>query len=369
MSIKILVADDSTTIQKVIAITLANSSYELTEALTEDELFKKISIDSFDLILLDFSLSQKSNPYELIEQVCRKSPASKIISLIGTFDAAEDSLIKKSGAADKLTKPFESSKFVKKISSVLEEVGGHEDFQIKPSFSERIQTEQNQDWVLNAPKVSDLTNAEFTQEEVKGENYILNNELDSWGMIPPVITKVVSNIQKNIVQDDIWKIDAPNPPQALPVNDSEYTLEKPFRSKLVPISELKELEIEHYSGHDQTAPIQINLESELAEDLQTKEEFWATEERAIINDPLVKEMAAGFNQINSPKIIESNYERFDEQKIVEKVVEKITPILEKMIKEYCIKSVDKVAWEVIPDLAENLITREIKELSRKAQQG
>jgi uncharacterized hydantoinase/oxoprolinase family protein len=34
-----------------------------------------------------------------------------------------------------------------------------------------------------------------------------------------------------------------------------------------------------------------------------------------------------------------------------------------MVKEVCSQSAEKVAWEVIPDLAENLIRKEIKNLS------
>jgi DNA-binding response OmpR family regulator len=368
MGIKILVADDSATIQKVIAITLANTSYELAEALSEDDLFKKISMQSYELILLDFSLSQKANPYDLIKQVHEKSPKSKIISLVGTFDSAEDNLIKKAGAADKLTKPFESSKFAKKISTVLEEVGSSEDFELRTPVATTAQDKQ--DWVLNAPKVSDLTSEKFKQEEIKSENHILKNELDSWGMIPPVIAKMASS--QNVIaenQEDLWKVDVPISHQVPSGHDLDYPSVTPPKSKLVPLSELKELEIEEIPAKTVSRSIEINLEEELGDELQTKEEFWATEERAIISDPAIKDMAAGFSQMNSSPSFDRSDEKLDEQKIVSQVVEKITPILERLIKEYCIKSVDKVAWEVIPDLAENLITREIKELSRKAQQG
>jgi DNA-binding response OmpR family regulator len=367
MTIKILVADDSATIQKVIAITLANSSYELSEALSEDDLFKKIAMNSFEVIMLDFSLSQKANPYDLIKQVHEKSPKSKIISLVGTFDSAEDALIKSSGAADKLTKPFESSKFIKKIESVLEETSSREDFEIKTSTPPQVEVKQ--DWVLNAPKVSDLTNEKFKQEEIKSENHILKNELDSWGMIPPVIAKMPPAHNVTAAQDDLWKVDVPISHQVPSGHDLEYPAAKPPKSKLVPLTELKELEIEQVPPKSASRSIEINLEEELGDDLQSKEEFWATEERAIIADPAIKDMAAGFSQMNSMPSYERHEEKIDEQKIVSQVVEKLTPMLEKLIKEYCIKSVDKVAWEVIPDLAENLITREIKELSRKAQQG
>ena len=49
--------------------------------------------------------------------------------------------------------------------------------------------------------------------------------------------------------------------------------------------------------------------------------------------------------------------------LVEKLKVALTPMLQEMIKEVCRQSAEKVAWEVIPDLAENLIRKEIKTLS------
>jgi len=42
-------------------------------------------------------------------------------------------------------------------------------------------------------------------------------------------------------------------------------------------------------------------------------------------------------------------------------------MIEEMVKEFCRQSAEKVAWEVIPDLAENLIRKEIKEISDSVQ--
>ena len=39
-------------------------------------------------------------------------------------------------------------------------------------------------------------------------------------------------------------------------------------------------------------------------------------------------------------------------------------MIEELVKEYCKQSAEKIAWEVIPDLAENLIRKELKEISK-----
>ena len=69
MASRVLVADDSLKIQKVIGITLANSGYDLVECVNEDELFKKVESDHFDLILLDFNLSDSKTGYELSKKL------------------------------------------------------------------------------------------------------------------------------------------------------------------------------------------------------------------------------------------------------------------------------------------------------------
>jgi hypothetical protein len=49
--------------------------------------------------------------------------------------------------------------------------------------------------------------------------------------------------------------------------------------------------------------------------------------------------------------------------LVEKLKTSLLPQIETMIKDHCKDVALKVAWEVIPDLAENLIKKEIKEIS------
>ncbi|MFN9116344.1 MAG: hypothetical protein ACK5XN_40395, partial [Bacteroidota bacterium] len=43
----------------------------------------------------------------------------------------------------------------------------------------------------------------------------------------------------------------------------------------------------------------------------------------------------------------------------------LNQLVREAVQEYCRQNVEKVAWEVIPDLAENLIKNELKKLSEK----
>src|SRR5690606_15696689 len=107
MTSRDLVADDSLTIQKVIGITLANSGYELVECVNEEELFRKIQSNHFDLILLDFNLSDSRSGYELSKQINNVMPGAAIIVMLGTFDSIDEGQFSSCGISDKIVKPFE----------------------------------------------------------------------------------------------------------------------------------------------------------------------------------------------------------------------------------------------------------------------
>jgi hypothetical protein len=57
----------------------------------------------------------------------------------------------------------------------------------------------------------------------------------------------------------------------------------------------------------------------------------------------------------------------DQDELVEKLKISLRPMIEEMVREFCRQNAEKVAWEVIPDLAENLIRKELKDISDSIQ--
>ena len=90
MSNRILVADDSLTIQKVVGITLSDTDHELFQALTEDELMNSLESKLFDLVLLDFNLSENKSGNELIGVIRAKNANLPILVMLGTFDNTDE---------------------------------------------------------------------------------------------------------------------------------------------------------------------------------------------------------------------------------------------------------------------------------------
>lgn len=123
MSKKILLADDSITIQKVIGITFANEDYELTVVDNGADAVTKAGEISPDLVLADVIMPEKDG-YEVCKEI-KAIPALAgipVILLTGTFESFDEAKSQEVGADDFITKPFESQTLIDKVKEQLAKV-------------------------------------------------------------------------------------------------------------------------------------------------------------------------------------------------------------------------------------------------------
>lgn len=121
MSIKILLADDSITIQKVIGIIFGGDDYTLTVVDNGKTAIEKARELSPDVLLID-ALMPGMSGYEVCE-VVRATPAlaaKPILILTGSFEPFDEAKAKSCGADDFLAKPFESQQIVNKVKDLYE---------------------------------------------------------------------------------------------------------------------------------------------------------------------------------------------------------------------------------------------------------
>ncbi len=119
---KLLLADDSITIQKVIAITFANEDYTLTTVSNGDEAIQKAQELKPDLIMADVMMPGK-NGYEVCE-IVKKDPQLKdipVLLLTGTFETFDEKRSLQVGATGYITKPFESQALIDKVNQLISE--------------------------------------------------------------------------------------------------------------------------------------------------------------------------------------------------------------------------------------------------------
>lgn len=120
-SIKILLADDSITIQKVVGIIFGGDEYSLTMVGSGSAAIQKAREIPPDVILVDVLMPGMSG-YELCETI-RREPglsATPILMLAGSFEPFDEEKARTSGANDYIIKPFESQQIVAKVMELHE---------------------------------------------------------------------------------------------------------------------------------------------------------------------------------------------------------------------------------------------------------
>ncbi len=120
---KILLADDSITIQKVVELTFSEEDYQVVCVGNGAQALKKVSEWRPNIVLLDVIMPEK-NGYEVCEEMKRNPSTSSIpvLLLTGTFEPFDQKRADAAGAGGHLTKPFESQTLVSKVEELLADV-------------------------------------------------------------------------------------------------------------------------------------------------------------------------------------------------------------------------------------------------------
>ena len=119
---KLLLADDSITIQKVVNLTFADEGVEVISVGDGNAAMKKLSELTPDLVMADINMPGLSG-YEICERI-RANAATRhipVILLVGSFEPFDEEEARRVGASDFLTKPFQSIRqLVTKVSGLLD---------------------------------------------------------------------------------------------------------------------------------------------------------------------------------------------------------------------------------------------------------
>lgn len=117
MAKKILLADDSITIQKVISLTLSGGDYDLTVVGDGDSAIQKAAEIAPQIVLADVAMPGKTG-YQVCEAI-KASSGVPVLLLSGTFDPLNEAEAQRVGADDHIVKPFESEALIGKIEALL----------------------------------------------------------------------------------------------------------------------------------------------------------------------------------------------------------------------------------------------------------
>lgn len=128
MKAKILVADDSTTIQKIVAMSFENEDISVVGVNNGKQAFEKLAEVKPDIVLADTDMPGLTG-YQLSQKIKESKEFSSIQVLLLTSDFEEfnESLFKSCKADDRISKPFKSDEIIKKVNELLKRSAGSPD--------------------------------------------------------------------------------------------------------------------------------------------------------------------------------------------------------------------------------------------------
>jgi len=305
MGARILVADDSATIQKVVELTLGRENVDLVQARSGDEAMQKAREMKPDLMLIDHSMPGQSG-----QELCRafrQDPQLKdvpIILMAGVSGNVDEAAARQAGASDVVSKPFETQVLIGKVKQLLlgapAAVAGE---MAAPALQEEMAVETGE-----MPFVLESTMAEEIKipAGVMGDEAISTYDLsEAEGMEPPI---------EQVLYEDA---------QPSPAPERELAIEDMAAAVGFGTSATYTVEEKPTDPVPRPAPIQEAL-------------------------------AAPVGPVSIPPDMVETLARQVSERVAAQIVQELRADL--------LQRIERLLWEVVPDLAEQLLTQEIQRI-------
>ena len=339
MARKLLLADDSITIQKVVELVLAEEDFEIKSVSNGEDALNILSSFRPDIVLADIEMP-KVNGYQLCDRIKKNPELSHVpvILLAGAFEPIDEELSREVSADDSVIKPFESQELISKINAALTmSATAEEERAVAVEPEAEIEAETMGESGEDVFELAEET-AEETVEAAQTVNMEGTDE-DLWSM---------EDVPAAVAEEEIDRASEAADEKEFQLPEDTAAAEPFFTPSLEEVPGIK------LTG-EMVSP-QIVAPS--------KEEMMSVFEQT------VKDRVDAFLTSLDIKetILQSLMPAMKES--VEKVLWEVAPELaEKMLKEILKGSissltaeVEKVIWETVPDLAGSMISKEIEKI-------
>jgi CheY-like chemotaxis protein len=388
MSIKVLVADDSITIQKVIGIIFGGDEYSLTVVDNGKAAVEKAREINPDILLID-ALMPGMTGYEVAEQV-RATPelaAKPILILTGSFEPFDEEKAKKCGADDFIAKPFESQQIITKVKELLE-LGNSRALTVQTSSQQPdSETLHEQGPEFSAPDTDSPTPA-FTQQSEAPS--------DIWNAFTPDVetpfetsaAPVIASLETAAEPDVFAIVSEENDSQLVQTAAPAHTSPQHTGSQWVPVEENTfEFEEETIAEPPETTFCEEPLEKAFGDiSFENEAVTPSAPDVAIIPEPGFADIDISAPMFEAPVVpLEPFTPLADPTPVTPVVAPPVdsAPVIPavataaavpSMLTEEQLKAalsgaskevIERIVWEVVPDLAEALI----REAIRKIKEG
>jgi CheY-like chemotaxis protein len=371
MSIKLLLADDSITIQKVVGIIFAGDEYELTVVDNGNAAIEKAKEVLPDVVLVD-ALMPGKNGYEVC-QAMRQDPALQhlpLLLLTGAFEPFDEEKARQSGADDFITKPFESQQLLERVSKLLSlakdrPMGGA--VAAAPPAEELVADQD--DWAaMTAPDLMAPTPELPAEPEPEAAPLTFSTFESAMADAP-----AEASVEQVAAADDLWgAFEMEEVPAAEAGNDVQDLTENQF-----------------VAGGDELAAAlgaPVAEPTVPADDWGAAPEIDFAAETVAVEPAAIDEEVVGFSEeaftVEPPPaaVADSPEPAFAAAAIAAPVEPAMAPAapaaigvpsggvtlsdeqLQQLVAQISRDVIERIAWEVVPDLAETIIKEEIRKI-------
>lgn len=395
MASKLLLADDSVTIQKVVELILSEEGFEIKTTNNGEEALSLISSFRPDVILADIEMP-KLNGYQLCEKIKQDTSMRDVpvILLAGAFEPINKELAQRVKADDFIIKPFESQDLINKIRSALaapyvsnSEKGDGTDETVR---ADEITEEEL--WSMEMDDVTRIPNAKEWGVEEKPElsreqvaKMAEQAEVDVESLSEDTILSMVENDIGQEVSDDMTHFELPSS------DELKEIFEKAVQERIASLTssvDIKETIITTLTPFikdsvermaEEVAPdfvkdfIEKTVHDKISSLLATLDirEAFLESLTPFVKDSIqemIRGVAPDFLERMLREELKGSLEsltRETEKVMSDTLSDLVTSTLKDMMTESfnSLKlEVEKAIWKTVPDLAEQLISKEIERI-------
>src|SRR5437868_47784 len=345
---KLLLADDSATIQKVIDLTFADEGVQVVAVGNGQEAIDQLLEVEPDIVLADIFMLSRTG-YEVCEYVKTNEKLKHIpvMLLVGSFEPFDEAEARRVGADDILTKPFQSiRRLIDRVGALVSSPPAEKEAptaelprEAEPEEDVRLDTHELDVTTADTLPLGDALAAEHLPREEKMQTE-------------------TQNVSQNDSSDVLLDLGELEPVRALA--DDEFVLDldddvspahepAPVRAFVEP--QVREAVATAASGYQPSASFADTQEVPFVAVAPYASEV---EDVAVV-EPEPEPQAQPVQSVSSAASISAE----------QLSPEMIDVIARRVVEMMSDKVVREIAWEVVPDLAELLIKRQLEEKQAK----
>ncbi|HYO14141.1 MAG TPA: response regulator [Thermoanaerobaculia bacterium] len=380
MKRRILLADDSVTIQKVIELTFLDEDYEVRAVSNGDEAISVLAEMGPDFVIADVHMPG-ANGYEVCRRAKQLRQNLPVLLLVGTFEPFDEAQARNVGADSFLKKPFDSQELLQRVEELLAGTAAPPPmpfaapaFEPSPAFAEPSFSASNLDAEL--PPLGGFAPAGFPQPapealEPSAEPVWSNFELEAEAETPSWPTPAAEPFDRepafDLGPEPSFALQNEEPVFALDEDESTFTLQDEVAApEDLSLGEPQD----RYPAEPEPASARAGFAwSEPApepwmpapepEPVQAPEPppVWSAPAAAAVAPPPPAVEEVRPSPVSAPAA--NGGGRLSDED-VDRIARRVVELLGE-------KTVRDVAWEVIPDMAEVIIRDRLRELEAQVE--